>query len=86
MLTDTGPSVTIATPGIIAGLHHGKASWPYVDEMSLWRHGARLRCSLLMLASDKVISARCERLVTAWLEGSLDAVNSVIQLSFKIYH
>jgi hypothetical protein len=35
MLTDTGLSVTIATPGIIRGLHHGKASGPYILKAAL---------------------------------------------------
>jgi hypothetical protein len=42
-------------------------------EVLLWRPGGRPRSSRLTLASDKVIPAKCETVVTAWQEGLLKA-------------
>jgi hypothetical protein len=50
-------------------------------DVSLWRPGARLRSSLTL--ASEVIPARCESVVTARLQGTLDATNGVLEPSLK---
>jgi hypothetical protein len=48
-------------------------------EVFLWGPGARPRTFRLTLASNEVILALCEKVVTAWREGPLEAANSSVE-------
>jgi hypothetical protein len=52
-------------------------------EFALWSPGSSPKSSRLNLLSDKVIPARCERVVTARVDATLEAANGIIELCFK---
>jgi hypothetical protein len=55
-------------------------------EVSLYRPGERPGSSRLTLASDKVIPVRYESVVTARLEGPLEAVNGLVEPEMTTSH
>jgi hypothetical protein len=53
------------------------------EEVTLWRPGAQVKSSRLILVSDEVIPARCETVVMARLGAPLRATNILIEPSQK---